>query len=473
MGKKGVILLLCLAGLWLPACAQDPEYVKLMTTKQSDFMRIIGDPDQEIRRLTLEIDQGGLPRPKLARAYLDRGKLYSFKKDMQFRAMSDFNTALELEPQLADAYYFRSVAWERRGEMPSALADLKRFLTLAPDDPDGPRRLKDMENRLGSAAMKKLEADLAASKEALPPADRSALESEREKVKKLEVELAALRARENKPAVQELKAKPESSQAESEKIKELEAQLAKVKELEAQLARQNEIKAQRAAQVSAERRVALVIGNAAYKESPLQNPVNDAEDMARSLNRYGFRVIKLLNATREGMKAAVREFGDQIKQGGVGLFFYAGHGLQVDGENYLVPVNANVQRKFEVGDECLKVSSILGAMEEAGNRLNIIILDACRDNPFRGFRGPGRGLAEMTAPRGSLLAYATAPGSVARDGDGRNGLYTAMLLRFMPTSGLTIEGLLKKVRVAVMEASRNQQVPWDASSLTGEFYFEP
>jgi Caspase domain/Protein of unknown function (DUF1566) len=221
-----------------------------------------------------------------------------------------------------------------------------------------------------------------------------------------------------------------------------------------------------------ERRTALVIGNGAYKSSRLANPVNDANDMAAALKKCNFKVMKSINATRRKMRRAIREFGEEINKGAVGLFYYAGHGIQVDGENYLVPVNAEISTEAEVEDECLKVSSVLRQMESAGNRLNIIILDACRDNPLgRSFRSSNLGLAKMDAPTGSILAYATAPGSVAADGSGRNGLYTSMLLKHINTPGIEIGRLFRKVRIDVMTDSEERQVPWESSSLTGDFYF--
>ena len=172
-----------------------------------------------------------------------------------------------------------------------------------------------------------------------------------------------------------------------------------------------------------ENKIALIIGNGEYKTSHLANPVNDANDMATALNKCNFKVMKSINATKKEMRKLIRKFGEEINKGAVGLFYYAGHGIQVDGENYLVPVNAEVYTEAEVEDECLKVSSVLRQMESAGNRLNIIILDACRDNPYaRSFRTSEKGLAKMDAPTGSILAYATAPESVAADGAGRNGL---------------------------------------------------
>jgi len=222
----------------------------------------------------------------------------------------------------------------------------------------------------------------------------------------------------------------------------------------------------------AEHRIALVIGNGAYKAAPLKNPVNDARDMAASLKRLGFDVTLLTDAGQQQMDAAVREFGLKLRQGGAGLFYYAGHGLQVAGENYLVPVNANIQTESDVRYTCLPAGMVLGKMEDARNDLNIIILDACRNNPFaRSFRSTEQGLAKMDAPTGSLISYATAPGSVASDGQGKNGLFTQHLLRNMATPGLPITEVFMRVRQSVVAETKRKQVPWEASSLIGQFYF--
>ena len=226
---------------------------------------------------------------------------------------------------------------------------------------------------------------------------------------------------------------------------------------------------------SPEKRVALVIGNAEYRFSPLSNPANDADDMAAALQQCGFSVIKTINATRKEMRRSIRKFGKEIAdEDAVGLFYYSGHAIQVDGENYMIPIGASVYAQDEIEDECLKVSAVLRKMETASNKLNIIILDACRDNPFgRGFRTGTSGLAKMDAPIGSIYAFSTAPGSVAADGAGRNGLYTSELLEHILTPGLEIGQLFRLVRVEVMAASNNNQVPWESSSLTGSFFFNP
>ena len=221
----------------------------------------------------------------------------------------------------------------------------------------------------------------------------------------------------------------------------------------------------------AERRVALVIGNSAYKAAPLKNPVNDARDIAASLKALGFEVTLLPDATHKQMEAAVREFGLSLRQGGVGLFYYAGHGIQVGGENYLVPVDAVIQTESDVKFGSLNAGLVLGKMEDAGNALNIVILDACRNNPFaRSFRSAEAGLAKMDAPTGSIIAYATAPGSVASDGVGKNGVYTRHLLETMRTPGLSITDVFMRVRMGVVADTAKKQVPWESSSLTGYFY---
>lgn len=221
-----------------------------------------------------------------------------------------------------------------------------------------------------------------------------------------------------------------------------------------------------------DKRVALVIGNRAYETAPLKNPVNDAQDMAQVLRELGFEVIYRENVNQADMKRAIREFGAKIRNGGVGLLYYAGHGVQAKGINYLVPVDAKVESEEEIEYEGVDAGFVLAQMESAGNRMNIVILDACRNNPFaRSFRSNSQGLAQMNAPSGTLIAYATAPGSVASDGSARNGIYTQELLKNMRTPGLGIEEIFKRVRISVRSLTQGRQTPWESSSLIGDFYF--
>jgi len=223
-------------------------------------------------------------------------------------------------------------------------------------------------------------------------------------------------------------------------------------------------------------RVALVIGNAAYPSSPLPNPVHDARDMAKLLRASGYHVVRRENATLAEMHLALREFGDLLSRQATGLFYYAGHGVQVRGRNYLVPVNADIAREDEVHYSALDLAAVLDKMDSARNPLNLVILDACRDNPFAGrFRAGAPGLAQIDAPPGSLIAFATAPGKLAIDGLGqqRNGLYTKHLLRHLASPGLQIEDAFKEVRKAVRAESKGVQVPWESTSLEGDFYVRP
>jgi formylglycine-generating enzyme required for sulfatase activity len=225
----------------------------------------------------------------------------------------------------------------------------------------------------------------------------------------------------------------------------------------------------------AEQRQALVIGNAVYGAAPLKNPVNDASDIASALQRLGFTVILKKNASLKEMEEAVAEFGNRLKKGGAGLFYYAGHGLQVGGVNYLVPVSARIDKESDVKYEAMDAGRILDEMAAANNGLNIVILDACRDNPFsRRFRSASRGLAILgNAPAGTFISYSTGPGQVALDGEGRNSPYAAALLQSMKEPGLTIEGVFKNVRHRLGQETGGQQVPWELSSLEGDFYFVP
>ena len=223
---------------------------------------------------------------------------------------------------------------------------------------------------------------------------------------------------------------------------------------------------------SGEKRVALVIGNAAYKDAPLKNPVNDARDMAATLRRLGFDVIEKTNVGQKDINRAIAQFGEKLRSDTVALFYYAGHGIQVKGKNYVIPIDAHITGEATVRAEAVDVDTVMDQL--AISPMNIVILDACRNNPFeRKFRSTGGGLAQMDAPKGSLIAYATAPGKTAADGDSRNGLYTQELLKHIQTPGLPLEAVFKRVRNGVMAASGDAQTPWEASSLTGDFFFRP
>jgi len=223
---------------------------------------------------------------------------------------------------------------------------------------------------------------------------------------------------------------------------------------------------------ASEQRIALIIGNSAYKEAPLRNPVNDATDMAQALRAIGFAVTLRTNATHREMEQAIQQFGLDIRRGGVGLFYFAGHGIQSRGTNYLVPVGANLMSEADLKFQSVDTGWVLAQMEEARNRVNIVVLDACRNNPYsRSFRSAARGLAQMDAAKGSFLAFATAPGDVAQDGAGRNGTYTKHLLASLRQPESDIFQVFSRVTQAVAKETREKQIPWFNSSLTGRFQF--
>ena len=231
-----------------------------------------------------------------------------------------------------------------------------------------------------------------------------------------------------------------------------------------------------------EKRLALVIGNEKYPEAPLQNPLNDARAIAASLQRVGFDVMKYENVNQRDLKKAIDAFGERLQGYPVALFYYSGHGIQAKGANYLMPIDANLKSSNDIEYDCVNAERVLGKMEDAGSKTNIVILDACRNNPFekslsKGTRGlkieNGTGLAFMNAPSGSLIAYATSPGKVAFDAEEqKNSPYTAALLQYLETPNMTILEMFQQIRMKVMQDTNNEQTPWESTSLTGNFYFQ-
>src|SRR5580765_3122718 len=225
-----------------------------------------------------------------------------------------------------------------------------------------------------------------------------------------------------------------------------------------------------------EKRLALVIGNGSYQNArQLANSSNAATDIANTLATLDFEVIYGVDLSLKQMNDKVREFGDKLKaNGGVGLFYYAGHGIQVGGRNYLIAVEANILREDEIAAAALNFDIVLRKMATANNGLNIVVLDACRNNPFARSWSRGAeegGLAQISAPTGTFIAYSTSPDRTASDGTGRNGLYTTELLKVLRQPNLKIEEAFKQVTIAVDRTSSGKQIPWTSSSLRGDFYF--
>jgi formylglycine-generating enzyme required for sulfatase activity len=223
---------------------------------------------------------------------------------------------------------------------------------------------------------------------------------------------------------------------------------------------------------SNQNRVALVIGNAAYKQGALVNPVNDARAMAKRLRSLGFDVVLRENLKARDIGSVYREFRSKVTPGGVALVFYAGHGIQFKGQNYFPAVDADIHSEEDVPLQSLNLGNMLDNMEEAKAGVSLVFLDACRDNPFaRRFRSNTRGLAKVETASGMLIHYATRPGSVASDGDGQNGTYTEALLAQMSEPGVPVEQMLKRVANHVVAKTKGSQEPWVEGSLRGDFYF--
>jgi hypothetical protein len=233
------------------------------------------------------------------------------------------------------------------------------------------------------------------------------------------------------------------------------------------------------------RRVAFVVGNAIYEETnTLYNPVNDARDLSNSLKELGFEVYKFENVKQEDFENIIKRYGALLKKdplSTVGLFYYSGHGMQIKGRNFLMPTDANdIEDEEDVEERCINLDLLMDKLYEAENLMNIVILDACRDNPFdygvevvSGGDNAKKtiGLAAMEAPVGTFIAFSTSPNNTANDGDGLNGLYTQELIKAIQIPDLTIEQVFKKVRTQVKEISDGEQIPWENSSLEYEFYF--
>jgi uncharacterized caspase-like protein len=224
-----------------------------------------------------------------------------------------------------------------------------------------------------------------------------------------------------------------------------------------------------------EPRTALVIGNARYAFAPLSNPVHDADDIADALRGDGFEVVTETDADHRGMDGAIRSFGEKLKaKGGVGLFYFSGHGVQVDGQNYMVPIGEGITTERDLKYRAVNATQVLEEMAAANNGLNVMILDACRNNPLvAAGRSAIRGLARMEGNAGLFLSFSTSPGAVALDGDGRNSPYTKHLVEAIGSPDLSLEETFKRTLKGVHQETGGQQTPWMSSSFFGDFVFRP
>ena len=398
------------------ALAQVHAFRAASHRRKKDTGRAIADLDAAIR-----LD------PEYAFAYGGRGFAYIDTGEYR-RAIADFTEAIRLNPNYAQFYHSRGLAWSFTGDHDRAIVDISEALRI---DPSNALYLRS--RALSHAA--KSDFDRATSD--LQAAISRGLKDGNELLRQYEQKRAAA-------PQQSLVTAPQPSAL---------------------------------APVSAGPRVALVIGNGRYRHAtPLINPANDAADIATALRKLGFEVIEGIDLDKRGMEDKIREFGRKLDRASLALFFYAGHGLQVGGKNYIVPVDSKLERPADLDFETLDIGVVLGQME-AEQRVNLIFLDACRDNPLSrslarsmGTRSAsiGSGLAQVRSALGTLIGYATQPDAVALDGDGRNSPFTTAMLRHLATPGLEISALMRRVRADVVQVTQGRQVPWDHSSLLGE-----
>ena len=423
----------------------------LHANAQINFFECAKNPEKCKSPAQLRSGDGSTPAPG-SNSEPHNGVLDSLLKEKE-----DLRLRLERLSKLVDAE--RAGFAAERQELESRVAEIERRSESRHGVQDSLLKEKE-ELRLRLEGLSKL----VDKERAGFAAERQQLESRVAEIERRERELAQQSARSD-----------ESLAIEKLKRHELEGKLAEERRARENLKSSSVPRPQPSSRI--ERRVALVIGNSNYKVGPLSNPVNDASDMAEALKATGFEVFLVQNATIARVREVTRKFAEVITSSDVALIFYAGHGLESRGKNYIIPVDANIKHEYELEDQAYDAGRWLDMLEDSRSsnkhRVNIVILDACRDNAFsRGGRTASRGLTRMDAPAGTFLAFATAPGKVALDGDKqRNSPFTRSLLKAVEQPNLPIELVFKEVRRMVLEETNGEQVPWDNSSLVGDFFF--
>src|SRR5262245_8980281 len=430
--------------------------------------------DEKIGACTRLISGGKLRGDDLAQAYFRRGLNYASVRDDFDHAIADFNETLRLDPKHAFALAVRGAAFVRKGNLDRGLADLNEALRLDPKHGTVHANFGLYYNAKGD-----YDRALLSLNEALRINSNNAFAyRSRGETFEHKGEFAAALADFRVALSLDPEKKVRAGRDAAEGIRRVEQKIAAGGA--AKVAVATPTPAPTVASPSPAplgRRVALVIGNAGYKHAAkLANPANDAGDIALALRKLGFDVVEGRDLDKRGMEDKIREFGGKLEHADLALFFYAGHGMQVGGKNYLVPIDAKLERAGDLSLDTIDVSQVLAQME-AEKRVNLVFLDACRDNPLaRSFSrslgtrstSVGSGLASIQSAVGTMIAYATQPENVALDGDGRNSPFTAALLKHMATPSLEISALMKRVRADVIAATRDKQVPWDHSSLVGD-----
>jgi tetratricopeptide (TPR) repeat protein len=424
-------------------------------------------------RAIADFDQALRLDPKSAAVHRDRGQAWAAKGEND-RAIADYDQAIQLGPADSLLYRLRALAWMQKRDFDRAVADYGEAIRVDPKDVIAyrARGIAHREKGEFDAAI----ADFTAAIR-LDPALLAAYAGRglaHEKKGELERARADFNVSLSLPAKDEVGRR--SQEVARERLAALDAAGASSAAAAPAAPPQPTIAAPVSTAVTGPR-AALVIGNSDYRHAArLANPSNDASDIARTLRKLGFDVVEGRDLDKRGMEDKVREFGRKLDRANLALFFYAGHGMQVGGKNYLIPIDAKLERPGDLALDTIDVGQVLAQME-AEQRVNLVFLDACRDNPLaRSFArslgtrsaSVGHGLASIQSAVGTMIAYATQPDNVALDGEGRNSPFTKALLAHLATPGLEIGSLMRRVRADVVQATRGKQVPWDHSSLIGD-----
>jgi tetratricopeptide (TPR) repeat protein len=441
----------------------------------------------EYDRALIDLDEAIRLDPRLAVAYANRGVSYNNKHDYD-RAIRDLDEAIRLLPTAANYYASRGSAYTAKGDYDTALRDLDEAVRLAPrsvnalngrgfaykQKGDFDRAIRDLDEAIRldpkSVAPYSNRGDAYRQKGDLDRAFADLNEA-------IRLEPKITPAYTSRGLAFEQMGDRQRAEADFMAAVTLPRDTYTTADWAVDKAKERLALLHAAAVPPHGRRVALAIGNSDYRYAPkLANPTNDESDFAQVLRRLGFDVVAGTNLDRHGMDDAIREFGRKLDGADLALFFYAGHGLQVGGRNYLVPVDAKLERAGDLALDAVDISTVLAQME-AEKRVNLVFLDACRDNPLArslarslGTRGiaVGSGLASVQSAIGTMIAYATQPDNVALDGEGRNSPFTAALLKHIATPNVEIGTIMRRVRADVVTATHERQVPWDHSSLIGE-----
>jgi len=423
----------------------------------ANYGRGLSDYDTgQTDRALHHLDEALRINPRAALVLNTRGFINRMRDNLD-PALQDLNEALRINPQFAVALANRGDVWRRKGDVGRALTDLNEALRIDPSITPAYVTRGLVLEKTGDTDRARADYQTALSRTTGKfTTSKAALDTARERLAALGSTPPAASTPSNPPA-QTAAVQPSAPVT----------------------------SAIPAVAMTDERgpRVALVIGNGAYTNvTALTNPPNDARDMSNTLRDLGFKVIEGYNLDSTKMRGKIEEFGAAMPGAGVTLFYYAGHGMQVAGKNYLIPVDARLEHPSSLGLEAIEVSTVISDMETE-KRINLVFLDACRDNPLSRSlarsmgtsrsASVGQGLAQLNAGIGTLITFATSPDTVALDGAGRNSPFTTALLKHIRTPGLEVRTMLTRVRADVIKATNEQQVPWDHSSLTGEFYFKP